>query len=550
MRMVVRYWGLAVGLMLVPHPIALGQGIDGPPLSRWVQELGSRDIGTRQTAAESLYQHSPQSVPLLVASLQDTAYSTWVPAYQLLKRIGYLAVPPAIRALQSDRPGNRIALEGTVRDICFENAQCDSILGAAVADPRASVREVGLEALRIFNDTTPDSVRVAVVVGALRDPDARVRAAAADRLREVPGSSIGVVHGLFAAAHDTDEQVRAAAVYGLDYKGDAPDILDTLGQLLTDDPSADVRGRAALVLSWAGTAARVTLPSLIKALGDSTAYVRSAAARAIGATGPADASPTTDQAVAALRGRLADDSAFVRFAATQALGLLGQPAVTGVEEAAMNQDTATRREAVYWLARRLPVPELIRLLRRALSDHDAMVRREAAYALGGTRAGVLSAKELERSGDEVARKGARLVASYAQYSHSRGVTDSCYYLTHGPWSAIPVAGDEDFIEFPRRVRFTSLFARLDFLGDSVKMDLLSLEPAQRGHGPGPGHWLPLRSRDSLEIVWTGGMSGVYAHLRLSGDSLSGFAESFWDYSAPTQRATVHGRRVECQGTTP
>jgi HEAT repeat protein len=459
-----------------------------------------------------------------------------------------------MQALRSGTPGNIVALTGTVRDICEQGAACDSILLIAIHDPTSTVRDLAIQALRVFDDTLPNDSRdtipndsrVALLVQALQDPAPKVRSSAAGRLEAVPGDR-AVVSALLKAANDPVPEVRAAVARGLDNKGDPSEVVSALAHMLASDSSGDVRFWAALVLSWMGPHARSAGASLVAALHDSDSHVRGEAANAIGAIGTNGTPAAVAQVAASLEARLADDSLFVRLAATEALGRLGELAVIGLEHAAANQDAATRTEAMYWLARRSATPEVISVLGKALKDSEEEVRREAAYALGGTDPGIAAAKKLQRSSDARMREGGLGALRYARYSRTGGVAGLCYQLTHGPWTPAPPTGDEDFVEFPTQVYFTSAYARLSFPKDSVRMDALSLQEPRRGRGPGPGRWYPLEGGDSLEIVWTGGMSGVYARLLVRGDSVSGFAQSFWDYSAPTQRATVTGRQIPCFG---
>ena len=518
-----------------------------PPVARWVSELLAGNAHVMEAAAESLAKHPRESVPPLVAALRDTTFHRWSAANYALREVGYPALPSLMTALRAARPGNPMAIKNTVLEICYERAVCDSTLLAAVHDRVAVAREAAIAALRLFNepDTVPDTTRVALVVGAVYDPNAGVRRASVYRLKDV-GALRGVVDALIGATADSDSEVRASAVYSLDHKGNGPVIRATLVRVLLQDSDPLVKVRAAMVLGWMGLEARSIGPSLIEALGDSDAFVRSAVARTVGAVLDGDTSRVADAVVTALEQRLKDDSAFVRVAASDALGAFGPKGVGGLKRAATDQHSEVREVAVYWLARRAVSADVLELFGQLLSDSNPEVRRSAAYALGGTDAGTAAATGLLGARDSLVVNGARRAIQFAEEASDPRVAGLCYDLAHSAWSSAPAPGDEDFLEFPHGVRFTRYFKGLEYPGDSVRMELTPTSPQLRGRGPGPGSWQHLKGTDSIDVVWTNGMSGVSAHLLPRNDSLFGFASSFWDYTAPTQRVVLTGRQVPCQ----
>jgi hypothetical protein len=59
------------------------------------------------------------------------------------------------------------------------------------------------------------------------------------------------------------------------------------------------------------------------------------------------------------------------------------------------------------------------------------------------------------------------------------------------------------------------------------------------------YWFP-KGRQSIEIVWTTGYSGLVMGLKLEGSDLRGKAQTFWDYPRKKQTADVIARKVDCQ----
>jgi HEAT repeat protein len=131
----------------------------------------------------------------------------------------------------------------------------------ALKDPEAGVRAAAAEGLgRVVSAPAEARAAVRALVDALHDGDPAVRAAAADALRAVAiihrsakrgpldsGEGLDVLTGLL---RDGDARVRSAAIRALGPVGQAAAVGPprALAALL-DDPSADVRGAAALAIA-------------------------------------------------------------------------------------------------------------------------------------------------------------------------------------------------------------------------------------------------------------------------------------------------------------
>ncbi len=180
---------------------------------------------------------------------------------------------------------------------------------------------------------TVKSARVAALVGALKDSDPGVRAAAAHALGNLEDR--GAANALAGVLNDSDASVRRAATMALAEMEDRRAI-PGLEKMLTD-PDADVRQEAAnhfdefdLTEAPAG---------LLAALKDSDADVRHEAAHAVGHIGDARAVPQ-------LKALLNDPNREVRSAAVEALEEIGDPAsVQALMDALKSTDPEVRKSA-------------------------------------------------------------------------------------------------------------------------------------------------------------------------------------------------------------
>jgi HEAT repeat protein/beta-lactamase regulating signal transducer with metallopeptidase domain len=194
--------------------------------------------------------------------------------------------------------------------------------------------------------SAPDPAAAAALIGALRDDDAGVRAAAAEALGKRGEST--AVPALVAALRDEEAAVRANAVEALAEVGD---------------------GRA--------------LEGLLTALGDANTEVRANAAAALGELHDVHGRTAEAQRMArALAGLLDDGSVEVRRNAVDALSeLRAARPIEALLAAAKDADAEVRQKAVHALGEleaREAAPQLVALL----GDADAEVRQAAAHALG------------------------------------------------------------------------------------------------------------------------------------------------------------------------
>lgn len=186
-----------------------------------------------------------------------------------------------------------------------------------------------------------DTVGVAALISALRDPDAGVRRAAAHSLGNIENPL--ATEPLVAALRDSDVEVRRTVAWAL---GNIEDRRATEG--------------------------------LSAALKDSDAEVRKSAAWALG-------NIEDPRAAEALAGALRDESVEVRKSAAWALGELDlTEAPQGLIDAMGDSDAEVRKTAV-WAVGEMGDPRAVPALRNMLADASAEVRHGAIHALGEIR---------------------------------------------------------------------------------------------------------------------------------------------------------------------
>lgn len=195
-----------------------------------------------------------------------------------------------------------------------------------------------------------------------------------------PAEPGAVVPHLVELLKDQDPEVRRTAAQALGKIGDPLAVRPLLAGMT--DPDAAVRAYSAWALGNIGEPAiREAGPAIVKALGDPSEEVASAAA---GALRHAAASPeATHELVNRVLETARDPSAQTRRAAITALGMLEAGAAYPVLiEALADRDAGVRQRAVAALGELGDRRALAALGERLRQDPDVGVRTEAAFRLG------------------------------------------------------------------------------------------------------------------------------------------------------------------------
>ncbi len=232
-------------------------------------------------------------------------------------------------------------------------------------------------------NASPDPRSVPVLVEALKDSDAAVRAGTASVLGDIGPDAKAAVPALVEALKDSDWWVRASAAGALGYIGpDAKAAVPALVGVLKDS-DAGVRVSAAFALSRFGPDA---VPALVETLKDSDANVRAAAAEGLIHIGP-----DAKAAVPALVETLKDSNSYVRGAAAGALGGIGpgaKAAVPALVEALKDSDANVREVAAHALIRIAPDAKAAASARLELLKHSNARIRQLKAAVEASSFGV------------------------------------------------------------------------------------------------------------------------------------------------------------------
>jgi HEAT repeat protein len=192
-------------------------------------------------------------------------------------------------------------------------------------------------------------------------------------------------------------------------EGRGGEALSALLLAVTEDPSPDVRGAAALAL--ADARAHTAIGPLVKASGDVSLNVRQMALLALGEVATADDARVTPLVEAGYE----DDAAAIRFQSLIAASSLDLGSAEGALVRALSDvDPEVRHVAIRLLEERAtsddggvhPSPSVLAAAARALNDASLRVRVAAAVLLGGAGSREGAAVIAEAIAETLARPGA------------------------------------------------------------------------------------------------------------------------------------------------
>jgi len=352
MRLFIASFLVLVGLGLVWLGRSAWQGLgaaayQGKPLRAWWAQLSTGNAQGKAEAAAAIRALGSNACPGLVRLLQ-TRDALWR------------------RALWQEAP--RLPREA------------QKLIIADVRDPDAFLtREAAARTLASLGPAARSAVPA--LAEAVRDPQGRVAAEAADALGKIGGE--GAVPALVRDLGESNARVRLNALYALGRIGPpAKAAIPAVAAALADD---QIRFMAAYALAGMGTCA---VPALVEATLHGEGKARAAAARGFGLFDPR-LGPPTESVIQALAAALRDPVLEVRLEAAHSLWIVGSDAglaAPALTECLRDSSAALREKAALALGAigsdaAAALPELQRLE----NDAEPSVRTAASKAMVGIR---------------------------------------------------------------------------------------------------------------------------------------------------------------------
>jgi HEAT repeat protein len=290
-------------------------------------------------------------------------------------------MPEGLKALQHPDAKVRYRAAQTLADLGPRAKFAAPELRELLKDKNAYVRIKAAEALWKI-EKTPAPVLLPVLLAALKDKEAGVRAAAPPVVALLGTKAKPALPLLVQALRDKELDVKFAAIAALGELGPvAKESVQDLLALTSDKEFFLLEPFVGAALANLGDSA---LPTLATALADSNADRRRVAAYALGSMGPS-AVPAADELAKALRA----DDAGTRILAARALGKIGPQAkrcLALLEAALADKEAPVRIEVALatWYVTGKPthVGEIV----KALADKSVNVREAACQALGAIKA--------------------------------------------------------------------------------------------------------------------------------------------------------------------
>jgi HEAT repeat protein len=269
-------------------------------------------------------------MPELLVGLADPRVEVRRLASGNLWRIGWPTKPPPatlapalIRAFQDPDAAVRARVAGVVVYFAGHLPETYDALKPLATDADAGVRLWSLQALGTLRsvDSAP------LMIAALSDSDATVRAVAAGNLGFPHARMAPAVPKLVTALSDSDADVRRAAAYSLAGLGQSLDTSSGVDRLLELLKDPDPKTQAAAAAGLESTGSPKMLATMLARLdGELPVEVRAAMVSALGGAGPEEAS----RVASALEAALQHEDESVQTSAATALQALGRCAASSI----------------------------------------------------------------------------------------------------------------------------------------------------------------------------------------------------------------------------
>ena len=326
----------------------------------------------------------PAAVPTLAAHLGDPDEGVRAVAAAALGRLHAVDALPGLAGLAAD-PSEFVrqaaaAAIGAVGGAGVKSADRRARVATRARAPGRFAWAFGRRAAVVVTDADRAGLARAALRTLTADAVAAVRVVAAEAAGLIGPAAAPIAADLVGLLKDADETVRCRAAEALGRIAD-PSTTPALAAEL-DGATPRVREAAARALGAFGPAAGDAIPALARLLQDPEESVRRAAGEAVGRVGP-----LPDGATATLVEGLASRDTLVRAQTAEALGDIGEgaaDAAPALADALSNGTDHVRAKAAEALgkigetAAEVAVPVLV----RALRDKDNWVSALAAEALG------------------------------------------------------------------------------------------------------------------------------------------------------------------------
>lgn len=341
-------------------------------------------IALRAYAANALAALGVRAVPLLVRQLEGTDPEIQLNAAFALGLMGPAASPAARRLAQ--------VLESIRGDASGHNhvaAACAFALRrigmgglretlAVLRRSTIPVAELAASAIMIPLDPREAAEAALLIAGSVDGATSEARALLGDLLSKLPGAGAAVRPALSSLLSDPSPAVRLAGALAWATTQSDPEPGIHQLTLLLGDSSIYVRSHAAAALGQLRTRSASAFQRLLDLLQDEAAEVRAASAAA-----SMEIAPDPEILVTPLAKLLSDRDRRVSDAAAGALARIGSPALPVLERALKDPSLEARCAAALALGRLQRVPGAVAALLRAVADHGqpAVVRRGMVSAL-------------------------------------------------------------------------------------------------------------------------------------------------------------------------
>jgi len=284
-----------------------------------------------------------------------------------------------INEVKSSNVGVRLDALEAIGNLGTKAKQARAVVLDSLGDTDSNVRSVAAEIIKGVYKSDPEIV--GLLVGLLGSKDELKRVGASTALCELGVAAKAALPSLLERMNDQNEtsSVRLAAALAAKEMKPEDDVFTPMLLSLLNSADKHVRLQTVEVIGTLGEVAQKSAPRVIELLGDSDPEVKMSAMQSLGRISP-DPHAAVPVLIAALQG--IDGSMFAA-RGLGLMGTAARDAIPALISALEYQDDNTRAEAAVALGRiGVQTKDVLPALVRTLSDKSYEVRRSAVCALG------------------------------------------------------------------------------------------------------------------------------------------------------------------------